>query len=346
MAIAEVDPSESVYEKLQEILKAATRSAEVTRQLLSFARKQIVLPEVFDINSAVDGMFNMLRNLIGDQSSLVWLPHANRMPVRMDPSQFDQIVVNLCINARDAIGGSGKIIIKTATATFDETYCKAHKGFVPGEFVLLSIRDNGSGIEEDILDNIFEPFFTTKDKISGTGLGLASVYGTVKQNNGFIDVRSQPGLGTTFNIYLPLHTGQMPEQKEQDSTTFHRGKGETVLIVEDEEAILELVKNILGSLNYNVLGANNSVKAMELALHCDEEINLLLTDVIMPEMNGRDLANRLRSNQPNMRCLYMSGYTADEIANKIALEQNFNFIQKPFNINHLAQKVRETLDSD
>ncbi|MDJ0722539.1 MAG: PAS domain S-box protein [Desulfobacterales bacterium] len=344
MAMAQVDESGTVYDHLQEIFKAARRSAEVTRQLLAFARKQIVLPNVFDMNDSVKEMLNMLGRLIGEDIQLAWVPQAGRIPVKMDPTQFDRIVVNLCINARDAIDGIGKITLETATVTIDETYCAEHMGSLPGEFAMLSIGDNGSGMDKATLENIFEPFFTTKGENMGTGLGLASVYGTVKQNNGFIDVQSEPGTGTIIKIYLPRYTGPMSEDKAPEPEPFQEGRGQTVLVVEDEVAILDLIKRSLDKFGYKVLAAETSSEALNLERDCNEEIALLITDVIMPEINGWDLANRLRSNRPNMKCLYMSGYTADVIANQGVLEKNVNFIQKPFSVKDLIAKVHETLN--
>jgi len=344
MAMTEVDASSSVHKHLQEIFKAATRSSEVTRQLLTFARKQIVSPKVFDMNDSVKDMFNMLERLIGEDIQLVCAPQTGRILIKMDPSQFDRILVNLYVNARDAIEGVGRISMETASVIFDEAYCAEYMGFRPGEFALLSISDNGSGMDKATLENIFDPFFTTKDENMGTGLGLASVYGTVKQNNGFIDVQSEPGVGTTFKIYLPHYTGPISEDKAFDPAPVHEGRGETVLVVEDEVAILDIIKTILGGFGYKVLVANTPSEALNLARDCNEEIDLLITDVIMPEINGRDLANRLRSNRPNMKCLYISGYTADVIANQGVLEENVNFIQKPFRTKDLIAKVHETLN--
>lgn len=344
LAMTEVEQSGSVHVKLQEILKAATRSAKITRQLLSFARKQDTLPEVFDINDAVNDMLSMLRQLIAEDIDLVWLPRVGRIPIKMDPAQLDQIVVNLCINARDAIDGVGKITLETTTLTSDEA---ASAGLMMGaseEFVLLSISDNGNGMDKTTLENIFEPFFTTKSQNEGTGLGLASVYGTVKQNNGFIYVHSEVGVGTTFKIYLPVYKGQFSEDKPLDPIQIKENTGGTILIVDDEVAILDVVTIILEDLDFRVLSASTSSEALDLAQRYYGEIDLLITDVIMPEMNGEDLANHVRVNQPSIKCLYMSGYTADMIANKGRLEESVNFIQKPFIMNELITKVREILN--
>ncbi len=344
LAMIDVHRRGPAYLKLQEILKATKRSAEVTRQLLSFARKQMVRPEVFDLNEAVEDMFNLLRRLIGERIELVWLPRAGRKSIRMDPSQFDQAVVNLCINARDAIAGMGKITLETDAVKFDETDGAMPPGFVPGEFMVLSVSDDGVGMSDETLENIFEPFFTTKGDQQGTGLGLASVYGTIKQHDGFIAVKSKLGVGTQFKIYLPAQAEPVPEAKAPEPTT-HQGRGETVLVVEDESAILEMVKSILDHLDYNVLAARSSLDALHLAQKYDGEIHLLITDIIMPEMNGRDLAKALRAKRPQMKCLYMSGYTADVIGDQGIIENEFNFLQKPFSLQQLTQKVTAAMGS-
>jgi PAS domain S-box-containing protein len=346
MAMTKLDESSSVHENLQEIITAATRSAEVTRQLLTFARKQIVSPDVFDMNGSVNSMRKMLERLLGEDIHLAWAPQAGQIPIKMDPSQFDRIMVNLCVNARDAIDGIGNITLETATATFDESYCAGRKGFLPGEFAVLSVGDDGCGMDPEILEKIFEPFFTTKGENMGTGLGLASVYGTVQQNNGFIDVASEPGVGSTFNIYLPRYTGSIPEYQATDPEPVREGRGETVLVVEDEVAILKITQRILGGAGFHVLAANTPSEALRVAGDCDEEIHLLVTDVIMPEMSGRDLANRLLSNRPGMKCLFMSGYTADMIAKQGVLAKNVHFIQKPFRRKELVAKVHEALNGE
>ena len=344
LAMIELDEASSVHENLKEISKAATRSAEITRKLLTFARKQIVSPDVFDMNESVQDMIKMIERLIGEDIHLVWAPQTGRIPIKMDSSQFDRIVVNLCVNARDAIDGVGEITIETQTVTLDEAFCAQHVGSYPGEFAVLSISDNGSGIDEAIQEHIFEPFFTTKAENAGTGLGLASVYGAVKQTNGFIDIQSELGAGSNFKIYLPQHTGPVSETSALNPKTAQKGSGETVLVVEDEGAILLIVKSILKGFGYKVMATDSPSEALNLARNCNEEIDLLITDVIMPKMNGRDLANRLLLDRPNMKCLYMSGYTSDVIANQGVLEKNVNFIQKPFRTKELISKVQEILN--
>ena len=346
MARAEVDRASPLHEKLEQIRKAGERSADLTRQLLAFARKQTVSPKILDLNKTVGGMIKMLQRLIGEDIDLAWMPGREVWPVKMDPSQIDQILANLCINGRDAITDVGKIIIETATAEFDETYCSDHPGFIPGEYVLLAVSDNGRGMDTETLSSIFEPFFTTKETGQGTGLGLATVYGVVKQNDGFVNVHSEPDRGTTFKIYLPRCRTQtdMLQEKGKDRPT-ERGH-ETILLVEDELSILEMTAMMLERLGYRVVTATTPGEAIRLALEHAKEIHLLVTDVVMPEMNGRDLAKNILSIHPNIKCLFMSGYTANVIAHRGVLEEGVNFIQKPFSMEKLGAKAREVLDTD
>ncbi|HOZ46729.1 MAG TPA: PAS domain S-box protein [Candidatus Hydrogenedentes bacterium] len=346
LALQGLDPTQALATDLHEIRKAAERSADLTRQLLAFARKQTVAPKVLDLNETVEGMLKMLRRLIGEDIDLAWLPGQNVGLVNMDPSQIDQILANLCVNARDAIGDTGKVIISTGAAAFDEAYCAEHMGFVPGDYVLLAVSDDGSGMDQETLDNVFEPFFTTKEVGRGTGLGLATVYGIVKQNDGFINVYSELGHGTTLRIYLPRYTNPADlARKERPPERMARGR-ETVLLVEDEPAILKLTTTMLGRLGYTVLAASMPGEAMRLAAAHPGEIHLLITDVVMPEMNGRDLANRLSSLHPGLKCLFMSGYTANVIAHHGVLEDGVHFIEKPFSVRDLAARVREALGNE
>ena len=343
LALDKVDPAQPLHADLEEILKAAKRSADITRQLLAFARKQTIAPVVLDLNQTVESMLKMLRRLIGEDIDLAWLPEAGLCPVKMDPAQVDQILANLCVNARDAIADVGKVTIETGNAVFDETYCADHVGFVAGEYVLLAVSDDGCGMDKEILDQIFEPFFTSKGVGQGTGLGLSTVYGIVKQNNGFINVYSEPGKGTTFKIYLPRYADQAVDTQRERTAEIPLGRGETVLVVEDEPALLTMAKMMLEKLGYRVLAAGTPGEAIGLAEEHASEIHLLITDVVMPEMNGRDLAERLQSLYPGMKILFMSGYTADVIAHRGVLDEGVNFIQKPFSMKDLAVKVREAL---
>ncbi|MDX9818829.1 MAG: PAS domain S-box protein [Desulfococcus multivorans] len=344
LALKKVDPSDPLHDDLMEIFDAARRSSEITRQLLAFARRQTVSPRVLDVNETVEGMLKMLRHLIGEDIDLRWFPKHRSWPVKIDPSQIEQILANLCLNARDAISGVGKVMIETENITFDEAYCAHHPDCIPGEYVLLAASDDGRGMDKETLESIFEPFFTTKDVRRGTGLGLATVYGIVKQNNGFINVYSEPGKGTTFKIYLPRHQGPATTSSPDPPVEIPLGRGETILLVEDEPAILKVGAMMLEGLGYRVLTADTPTSAMRLADAHVDKIHLLVTDVVMPEMNGRDLANQLKARCPEIRTLFMSGYTANVIAHRGVLDVGVYFIQKPFSRKDLGIKVRGILD--
>ncbi len=346
MALEQMDPAQPVYDHLAEISKAAERSADLTRQLLAFARKQSITPRVLDLNDTLAGMLNMLRRLIGEDLDLSWLPGTELWSVKVDPSQINQILANLCVNARDAIEDVGKVTIETGNASLNEVYCADYPGLCPGEYVLLAVSDNGCGIDRDVLDKIYEPFFTTKGIGEGTGLGLSTVYGIVKQNNGYISVYSEPGKGTTFNIYLPRHTAKVRAmQKEGPAEQITHGN-ETILLVEDEPAVMEMATMMLEEQGYTVLATSTPGEAIRMAGEYSGEINLVMTDIVMPEMNGRDLARNLLSIYPNIKHLFMSGYTANVIAHHGIMNEGVHFIQKPFTIQNMAAKVREALDSE
>ena len=344
LALLEVGTHQPLLDKLKEISKAANSSADLTRQLLAFARKQTVAPQVLDLNDTVEGMLKMLRRLIGEDITLSWLPGTDLWPVKMDPSQIDQMLANLCVNARDAIDGIGKITIETQQVTFDEDYCSQLPDAVCGDYVALVVCDDGCGMDTETLANIFEPFFTTKSVGEGTGLGLATVYGVVKQNGGFITVSSEPGRSTTFSVYLPRYLGKNSQKKTESLPEQPAIGNETILLVEDVQEILDVTTLLLKSVGYTILPAITPGEAMRLAREHAGEIHLLITDVVMPEMNGRDLARSLSSLYPNIKRLFMSGYTADIIANQGMIEAGVNFLQKPFSMKVLADKVREVLE--
>ncbi|MFW6180864.1 MAG: ATP-binding protein, partial [Spirochaetota bacterium] len=335
-----------VRESLMEIQKAAENSAQLTRQLLAFARRQTVEPRVLDLNETVEGILKMLRRLMGEDIELAWLPGAGLWAVKVDPAQVDQVLANLCVNARDAIKGVGKVTIETGNAVFDEGYCRVHAESRPGEYVMLGVSDTGCGMDRETREHLFEPFFTTKGVGEGTGLGLATVYGIVKQNEGFINVYSEPGQGTIFRIYFPRCTGAQETEDAKGGEGVPRGSGETVLLVEDEPAILELGRVMLEQLGYRVVAAGTPDEALERAGVQEEDIRLLVTDVVMPHMNGRELAERLRERRPGLKCLFLSGYTADIIARHGVLEEGVHFIQKPFTMTELAMQVRAALGEE
>lgn len=340
-----VTTREPIYEDLMEIFNAARRSADITRQLLAFARKQTIAPVVIDLNATIEGMLKMLRRLIGEDIDLAWLPETTLWPVKMDPSQIDQILANLCVNARDAIAGVGKLTIETGTAIFDEADCLAHAEYVAGEYVLLAVSDNGCGMDSQTLDNLFEPFYTTKELGRGTGLGLATVYGIVKQNQGFINVYSEPGKGTTFRIYIPAYKeSRVQAQPEKVLVIPGARENETILLVEDEPSILKMTTTMLERMGYTVFPSSTPEQAIKTAREHGGEIHLLMTDVVMPGMNGRDLAENLLAIYPNIKRLFMSGYTANVIAHHGILDEGVQFIQKPFSKKNLAIKIRKALD--
>jgi len=343
LAMEQVEEGSPLHEDLMEIFTAAKRSTDITQQLLAFARKQTVAPKVLDLNYTIGDLLKMLQRLIGEDINLVWIPGVEVRPIKMDPSQINQIMANLCVNARDAIADVGRVTVETKNIDLDEDDFFDHEGPVPGEYIQLSVSDDGCGMTPETRDNIFEPFFTTKDT-KGTGLGLSTVYGIVKQNNGFITVYSETEKGTTFRIYLPIYVGQTVKAHSEKTIELPLSRGETVLLVEDDGSILRIVKRILEKLGYAVLFAISPEEAISLASEHADEINLLITDVVMPKMNGRELSERLQSLYPNLKTLFMSGYTADIIAKRGILESGFSFIAKPFSKKDLAFKVREVLD--
>jgi len=339
-------PEESpLGESIKEIRKCALRSANLTRQLLAFARKQPIIPKELDLNETIEGMLKMLRRLIGEDIELSWSPATRIWSVFADPTQIDQILANLCLNARDAIKGVGKISIETGITTLDEAYCSEHAGFIQGDFIVLSVSDNGCGMDKEALNHVFEPFYTTKKIGEGTGLGLSMIYGAVKQNNGFINVYSEIGSGTTFTIYLPRYQTTSPRKPNEFSEEKIPKGNETILIVEDEPAILSMTQRLLTSQGYNVLSANSPGKAIHLCAEFKGKINLLITDVIMPDMNGKQLASKLQATHSDLKCLFMSGYTSNVIVHHGVLEKGVQFIQKPFSLKDLASSVRKALES-
>lgn len=344
MIFQQIGPDHPIHNDLEQIQSAAERSADLTRQLLAFARRQTITPKVLDLNHAVKEMLDMLQRLIGEDVNLTWLPGEDLGQVYMDPSQVDQILANLCVNARDAITDVGRIIIETDNVTLDQAYCTTHGEARPGEFILLAVSDDGCGMDQETISNIFDPFFTTKKQGEGTGFGLATIYGIVKQNNGFINVYSEPGQGTTFRIYLPRHRGEVSQMTNKDSPMQKERGHETILLVEDELSILRMAKMMLERQGYTVIAAETPGEAIRLAGEYGGQIDLVMTDVIMPEMNGWDLAEKISAIYPNISRLFMSGYTANVIAHHGVLKKGVSFIQKPFSQKDLAAKVRNSLD--
>jgi len=329
---------------IAEIRKAAERAAGLTRQLLAFSRQQVMQVRVLDLNDVVADTQNMLGRLLGEDIALVTRLDPALGAVKADPGQLEQVIMNLAVNARDAMPGGGKLTIETANAELDDTYVREHFPARPGSYVMLAVSDTGTGMSDEVQSHLFEPFFTTKEKGKGTGLGLATVYGIVKQSGGYIWVYTEPGHGTTFKIYLPRVAGA-PAQRASGPKASPVGAGtETVLLAEDEAAVRAVARHALERQGYTVLEASSGEAALDLAERHSGRIHLLLTDVIMPGMNGRALALRLSELRPDLRVVYMSGYTEEAITRHGVLEPGLTYVQKPFTPEGLARKVREVLD--
>lgn len=347
VALLKSDKSNPIASNLNEIIIASQRSANLTKQLLTYARKQTIAPQNINLNESISSILILLQRLIDENIELTFEPDDNLGLVKVDPTQMDQILTNFCVNASDAIDIFGKIIIKTVNYNTDD-----HGGYklspgaleLPtGSYVKLSVSDNGSGIDKDVIKHIFEPFYTTKEVGKGTGLGLSTTFGAVKQNNGYIEVISELNQGTTFNVYFHSENNIEIDKNEVKPAVVCSGK-ETILVVEDDEMLLDIQTITLKQYGYNVLSANTCSIAEAMARENSGQIDLLLTDVIMPEMNGKELAEKLSDVCPKMKVLYMSGYTADIIANKGVIYEDTNFIQKPFGSKTLAAKVRQVLN--
>jgi PAS domain S-box-containing protein len=347
LMIEDLPPGDPLCADLLEIQNAARHSADLTRQLLAFARRQHVAPKILDMNTTIKAMLKMLRRLIGENIELVWQPSENLGPVYIDPTQINQMLANLLVNARDAIDGIGSVTIRTGQVVFNEAYCSGHSECKPGSYIMLTVSDDGPGMDEQTLRHIFEPFFTTKDIGEGTGLGLATVYGIVHQNNGSIDVHSEPGRGTSFYIYLPVVAEEREEQAGEKAERIPQPRDrKTILLVEDEPSILMISKRMLEKQGFRVLDAALPSRALELAEKHAGEIDLLLTDMVMPEMNGRQLAQELRSRYPDIKCLYMSGYASDVGALQGEQGEDIPFLQKPFSMKQLTAGVYKALGDD
>jgi PAS domain S-box-containing protein len=342
--LEDANPREPIVPHLREIKKAAQRSTDLTRQLLAFARKQTIAPKIIDLNETIEGMLTMLQRLIGEDIDLAWIPKSELWLVKIDPSQVDQVLANLLANARDAIKGVGKVTIETDNVSFDAGYCREHDGFKPGQYVMIGVSDSGIGMTQKTLENVFEPFFTTKEFGKGIGLGLAMVYGIVRQNNGFINVYSEVKMGTTFKLYFPKYIIEDAQEQKETASYGEFGGGETILLVEDERGILKMTTMMLERLGYKVLPASGPAEAIRIGASYPGQIQMLMTDVVMPEMSGRDVAEKLMQSYPGLKCLFMSGYTANVIADRGVLERGINFLSKPFSMQDLSAKIRQMLD--
>jgi signal transduction histidine kinase/CheY-like chemotaxis protein len=343
MRLAEEDP---LIREVEEIQKASHRAAALTRQLLAFSRKQVLQPKVIDLNTVVSDMEKMLGRLIGEDIELISFPDPELGRVKADPSQVEQVLLNLVVNARDAMPRGGKLIIQTANVVLDESYARTRLGSIaPGRFVMLAVTDTGSGMDRETMSHIFEPFFTTKEQGKGTGLGLSTVYGIVTQSGGDVSVESERTRGTTFKVYLP-RVEEAGDQAHAGAAGAGKARpAETVLLVEDEEIVYRLLHEVLEMNGYDVLGANDAREAIAICERHAGRIHLMLTDVVMPRLSGRELAERVAPLRPDMKVLYMSGHTDDAIVHYGVIEAGMAFIQKPFSPNALALKVREVLDA-
>ncbi|MBN1515784.1 PAS domain S-box protein [Candidatus Sumerlaeota bacterium] len=333
----------SEWSHVLEIEKAATHSKEITRQLLAFSRKQIIAPESINLNQLIDERKKTLARLIGENIELRFIPADDLGLIRFDPSQLDQILINLAINARDAMPSGGKLTLETGNVTLDEEYCRTHVEHRPASYVLLKISDNGIGMDRETVTHVFEPFFTTKEVGKGTGLGLATVYGIIKQNEGTINVYSEVGLGTTFKIYIP-RSDDAPESRKRAEPISLISGSETILLVEDDEMVRGMTSAMLEQLGYTTIIADSPEHAVSICEDNDDKVDLLLTDVVMPGISGTELSEKIQKFRPGIKTLYMSGYTTNVIVHHGMLEDSVNFIQKPFSLNDLARKIRLTLD--
>ncbi len=344
LALCDVDPTSGLHMDLTDIQAAARQSAQITGQLLAFARKQVITPKVIDLNATVTDTVKMLQRLIGEDIRLTFKPGANLWPVKMDPSQVVQILANLCVNARDAIADVGTITIETQNLGVGDCPCADAERCRCGGNVALIVTDDGCGMDEETLTRAFEPFFTTKQVGKGTGLGLAMVYGEVKQNHGVVRVRSAPGEGTTFRICLPRYEEAAAEQVVTTRTVADAREGETILVVEDELPLLRVVQRLLERHGYTVLAANTPEEAVRFAKEHGDRIDMLLTDVVMPGQNGLDLAKALSEVIPSHKCLFMSGYTADMAGRHGMVDEDLHLLIKPFAAADLTAAVRGVLD--
>lgn len=334
----------SVREQLADLRMMVLQSARLPHQLLVFARKQAIKPAVIDFNAAVSEMLNMLRRLIGEDINLVFTPAKDLWSVRMDPSQVDQIMANLALNSRDAIHGAGILSIKTSNVVVDAVYCRSHSESLPGEYVKLVVHDDGRGIDKEAIHSIFEPFFTTKPMTESSGFGLSTVYGIVRQNNGFIEVFSRDGEGTTFEIYMPRCSVDAPENSPATESVEEPGGDETILLVDDNDAVREMTMGYLQSFGYGVLAASSPEEALSLSADYSGLIQLLVIDMLMPGMNGKDLSLKLTAKRPELKRLFLSESTADAFRLDGAWDENIPFLGKPFSRPDLACKIREVLE--
>jgi two-component system, cell cycle sensor histidine kinase and response regulator CckA len=346
LLLARLPPQDRTSRDINEIRKAGMRAASLTRQLLAFSRKQILEPKVLDMNAIVVELEKMLRRLIGEDVRLTIVQAQGLRRIKADPGQIEQVIMNLVVNARDAMPQGGNLTLETANVDLDEAYAARHVGVRSGAYILLAVSDTGSGIDKESMSHIFEPFYTTKGPGKGTGLGLSTVYGIVKQSGGNVWAYSEPGRGTTFKIYLPQAEGTVDRQSRDGQRAGIARGSETLLLVEDQKELRELVREMLEMNGYTVVEAGDGLEALEICQRHEGRIDLMLSDVVMPQMGGRELAQRLATIRPEMKVLYMSGYTSNAIVHHGILDPGTALLQKPFTPDSLARKVREVLDGD
>ena len=343
MILDELSTMDPLRGYAEEILKAADRAGALTNQLLAFSRRQILQPRVINVNALVTQTQKMLQRVIGEDVELILHLGAPVGNIKADPGHVEQAIVNLAVNARDAMPLGGTLTIETSDVVLDENYVRTHMGVKPGEFTMIAVSDTGHGMDAETRRRIFEPFFTTKEKGKGTGLGLATVYGMVKQTGGDIWVYSEPGQGTTFKLYFPRVREAVSDSAEGEAAAARRSGGETILVLEDEKAVRELTVRILQQLGYTILTASSGDEALEISRSHEGAIDVLLTDVVMPNMSGRQLADRLQESRPDAKVLYLSGYTENTVVHHGVLDAGVDFLPKPFSRENLARKLREVL---
>jgi two-component system cell cycle sensor histidine kinase/response regulator CckA len=343
MILDELSPMDPLRAYAEEVLKAADRAGALTNQLLAFSRRQIMQPRVFNVNAALMQTEKMLQRLIGEDIELILDLGVNVGNIKADPGHVEQAIVNLAVNARDAMPMGGHLRIETSDVVLDEIYARTHMGVKPGEFTMIAVSDDGHGMDADTRRHIFEPFFTTKEKGKGTGLGLATVYGIIKQAGGDIWVYSEPGQGSTFKLYFPRVSEPVSDPAGDDSFLTRRSGGETILVVEDEKAVRDLTVRILQQLGYTILTASSGAEALEISATHEGHIHLLLTDVVMPNMSGRQLADHLQLSRPQTKVLFLSGYTENTVVHHGVLDAGVDFLPKPFSRENLSKKLREVL---
>jgi two-component system cell cycle sensor histidine kinase/response regulator CckA len=344
LMLDELDAADPMRAEVEEVERAADRAASLTRQLLAFSRQQVLAPKVIDLNAVVSNMDKLLKRVLGEDIDMFAVLDQKIGAVRADPGQVEQVIMNLAVNARDAMPKGGKLTVETGNISLDETYARDHATVKPGNYVMLAVSDTGIGMDAATRAHIFEPFFTTKEQGKGTGLGLSTVYGIVKQSGGYIWVYSEVGMGTSFKVYLPRVDAAAEVIQPTVAADPHRGH-ETVLLVEDEDGVRALIRQVLHRSGYTVLQARDGGEALLQCERHEGRIDLLLTDVVLTQISGTELAQRLLKIRPEMRVLYMSGYTDEAIVQHGVLSAGTSFLQKPFTNDSLARKVRDVLNA-